>query len=202
MATLCKKCCSYIFSLGLTALSLWLLLYQKTPTCSIEQFDVFALKETTTTNNNNSNNVHYDLKLKNRIINKGIYYDTLNVTFYEKNNFIGNAIFSPFYQGYHKGTHRVGDIEARGVQWENVTAAMMVFRVELATAVRYKHLLWKSKRHHLVVGADLKVNDQGSLVKGKGNKGITLISKAGNNNNKSRFELLGMLDILVFIHFL
>ncbi|KMS98510.1 hypothetical protein BVRB_4g092030 [Beta vulgaris subsp. vulgaris] len=191
-----RSCCGCIFSLGLCALSLWLLLYHKTPTCSIEEFDVFALKEITT----NNKTIHYDVKLKNRIINKGIYYDALNVTFYDKNDIIGNVNFSPFYQGHHKGTHRVGNIDARGVHWENDTATA-IFRVELATVVRYKHLLWKSKRHRLVLGADLKVNDQGSLVKRKGNKGIKLSSGAGKINNKGRFELLGILGILVFIHF-
>lgn len=74
----------------------------------------------------------------------------------------------------------------------------VVFRVELATAVRYKNTFWKTKRHRLVVGADLEVNERGSLVKGKDNKGIKLSSKAVNNT-KGYFQLMA---ILLFIHFL
>ncbi|KAL2943843.1 Protein NDR1 [Bienertia sinuspersici] len=195
-----RSCCSCIFSLGLLALSLWLLFNISRPTCSIEEFNVFALTKTAPSRRNNS--IHYDLKLKNRNFNKGIYYDALNLTFYYKPNLvnvvpIGNANFTPFYQGYGKGTHRVGDIETGGVKWDDTTT--VVFRVELATSLRYKYPLWKTKRRRLVVGADLKVNDEGSLVKAKDNKGIKLSSNAMKNEMK-RFQVLGMLGILIFFH--
>lgn len=45
-----------------------------------------------------------------------------------------------------------------------------VFRVDLATAVRFKILFWKTKRHGLVVGADFDVNDVGMKVTKKGTR--------------------------------
>lgn len=68
-----------------------------------------------------------------------------------------------------------------------------LFRVELTTAVRYKIIFWKTKRHRLVVGADLQVNDDGSLVKRKKKKGIKLSS--GGAKMKAS---LGILGVLVF----
>ncbi|KAL2943842.1 Protein NDR1 [Bienertia sinuspersici] len=199
-----KKCCGCIFSLGALALCLWLLFVTTKPTCSIEEFDVFALTKTIPSSSptGHNNTIYYDLKLKNRNFNKGIYYDTLNLTFYYKPNLvndfpIGNATFTPFYQGHRKSTHRFGDIEAKGVKWEHITK-LAIFRVELATSVRYKHLLWKTKRRRFMVGADLKVNDEGSLVKVKGKKGIKLTSNA--KNDIGHFQVLGILGILLFIH--
>lgn len=73
--------------------------------------------------------------------------------------------------------------------------------MELATAVRFKIIFWKTKRHRLVVGADLQVNDQGSLVKRKKNKGIKLSSQAAAKFKvKSWFHLVGILGIFAFIH--
>ncbi|KAJ8420138.1 hypothetical protein Cgig2_033912 [Carnegiea gigantea] len=187
----CRCCCSFIFTAGLTALFLWLSLRPSSPTCSIEQFDAFALNKTSnsttqtkTKTKTTNHTLYYDLKLKNRNKDMGVYYDALNLTFYYASRPIGNATYPAFYQGHQKDTHRIGSFDAtRGVNWENATAVVStngsaVFRVELATAVRYKIIFWKTKQHRLVMAADLHVNDQGSLVKGKKNKGITLSSGA------------------------
>ncbi|XP_074271012.1 protein NDR1-like [Silene latifolia] len=193
-----KSCCSCgcLVSTAISAIFLWLAFRILTPTCSIENFDVFALQKTP-----NNNSIHYDLKLKNRNFNKGIYYDALNLTFYYKpnrSNFpVGNVTIDSFYQGFWKSTHRVGDIEPKGVNLKNANGDA-VFRVELATEVRYRSPLWKTKRHSLVVGADLKVNDQGSLIKGKGNNGIKLSSAPGRR--MSWISVGGILGTLFFIH--
>lgn len=204
-----RCCCSFIFTSGLTALFLWLSLRSSSPTCSIEQFDAFALNKTsnsTTQTKTTNHSLFYDLKLKNRNKDMGVYYDALNLTFYYASKPIGNTTYPAFYQGHQKDTNRIGSFDAtRGVNWENATAAVStngsaVFRVELATAVRYKIIFWKTKRHRLVVAADLHVNDQGSLVKRKKNKGIKLSSGAAKIVGCLHF--VGILGISVFIHFL
>lgn len=199
-------CCGFVTSVAISAILFWLLLIRTSkPTCSIEEFDVFGLKGKTNNATHPSNTIHYlyDLKLRNKNINKGIYYDALNVTFYYNPNSnsspIGNATFVPFYQGRRKSAHRVGNIEVREVKWGHDDAPEM-FRVELATAVRYKNTFWKTKRHRLVVGANFKVNEHGNLVKRKGNKGIKLSSKA-RMNKTGRFQIVSMLGILIFILF-
>lgn len=191
----CTTCIMPLITIGVL---LWLLIKPSIPKCYIEEFDVFALRENTNSTHLN-NTIYYNLKLKNRNTDKGVYYDTINLNFYYKPNeytslAIGNSTFTPFYQGKYKSTHRVGNIEPRGVRWGNATASTVMFRVELVTAVRYKQPLWKSKRHHLVVGADLSVNDEGSL----GN-GVRLRSNA-QRNRKNRFQLVGLLGILFLVY--
>ncbi|KNA16378.1 hypothetical protein SOVF_089620 [Spinacia oleracea] len=199
----CRCCFSFIFTSGLTALFLWLNLKTTNPTCSIENFDVFTLNKTANTTFRNNHTIRYDLKLNNKENkDKGIYYDTLNLTFYYKPNLsfvtLGNATFNPFYQGHGKNTHRISVIDARGVKWENATATMAEFRVEMNTSVRFKIIFWKTKRHRLDLHADLLVNEQGILVKKKKKKGIKF--KSGVWNSKvCNFYLLGILGIFTYI---
>lgn len=206
-----KHGCCYggVFSITLNAaVFLCLLLHLATalPEITLEDFTVFALKQNTgialkeSTNSTQYNNtIHFDLKLRN-LDKESMDYDALNLTFYYKTNLssfpIGNATFRAFYQRRYGSDHRVGNIEVRGVKWENVTAAV-IFRVELATGVRYQvNTFFKSRRVRFVIGADLRINDEGSLV----NKGVELTSKAGRNIIGS-FEMVGMLlGILFFLH--
>ncbi|XP_021758799.1 protein NDR1-like [Chenopodium quinoa] len=190
-----------IIVLAIAGVLIWLLVKHRYPSFYVDQFSVFSRQETTNSLKNYT--VHYDLRIKNNRHpndNLGIYYDALNVTFYYKqdvNSFpikIGDATFSPFYIRRYRSTHRAGSFDARGVKLENGTASPVIFRVELSTAVRYRKPLWKGKRHRMVVGADFKVNDQGSLI----NKEVKLKSNA-KRNGKVRLELMGILGILVFI---
>lgn len=206
----CGCCCRLIFTSGLTTLFLWLSLRVNSPTCSIENFTVFALNKTANSsiisnNNNNNHTIRYDLKLNNKDNkDKGIYYDTLNLTFYYKLNqtsvLLGNATFKNFYQGHGKKTHRIATIDGgKGVKWENDTATTASFRVELNTSVRYKILFWKTKRHRLDLSAVLLVDETGSLIKRK-KKGIKFTSKAWNSSG-CNVMVLGILGFLSFILF-
>lgn len=47
---------------------------------------------------------------------------------------------------------------------------LAVFRVDLVTVIRFKILLWKTKKHRVVVGADFGVNDVGKKERKKGTR--------------------------------
>ncbi|XP_026438022.1 protein NDR1-like [Papaver somniferum] len=158
----CSQCTGSIFSLGLTALFLWLGFGTFSPKFSIEMFEVPALN-TTSSSKGNSKIIDptFDLRLKNENLNEGVLYDTINVTlYYYQLNIstfvpIGNVSIPAFYQGYGKKAHRVESIPSYGVPWEiakmeilNGSTAM--FRVDLDTKIRYKYPLWKSKRHTIM----------------------------------------------------
>ncbi|XP_021758802.1 protein NDR1-like [Chenopodium quinoa] len=206
----CRCCCSFIFTLGLTALFMWLNLKPSNPVYSIENFDVFALNKTA--NNSiyykNNHTIRYDFKLNNKENkDKGVYYDALNLTFYyfdalnlslANKTLLGNDTITPFYQGHGKNTHRIRTIDARGVKWENATATTSFFRVELNTTVRFKIVFWKTKRRHRFgLFADLHVDEQGILIKRK-KKGVKFRSGA-RNSKCCNFHFLGILGILTFI---
>ncbi|KAJ0046720.1 hypothetical protein Pint_04250 [Pistacia integerrima] len=109
------------------------------------------------------------LKLQNPNKDKGIFYDPVNVTIRNKSNttnitYIGNYIVPKFYQGHKKTAKKVGNLTVDKKVLERAVFAngTAVFRVDMETAVRFKIMAWKTKRHRIVVGADVVVNDQGS----------------------------------------
>ncbi|XP_044462081.1 protein NDR1-like [Mangifera indica] len=100
---------------------------------------------------------------------KGIYYDPVNVTLVNKSNtttYIGNYVIPNFYQGFRKTAKKDDSVDvdkevAKRAVLDNGTA---LFRVDLATAVRFRGIFGTTKRHRIMAGADVEVNDRGTRV--------------------------------------
>lgn len=207
----CRCMFSFIFTTGLTALFMWLSLRGSNPKCSIQNFYVPALNLSANSTVRSSNHsIYFDLKLDNGMKDKGVRYDDLNLTFYYSpnntgyNNLpIGNYTISRFYQGHGKDTHRKALVETRGVPWANASKAVsngtVVFRLDLSTKVRYKILFWYSKKHKLMVGANVNVNATGQKVN---KKGIKLKSAAAAELRVSRLSPIGFFVVFCFLHLL
>lgn len=121
----CKGCCGFILSSGLSALFIWIgIRAASDPVCSIQDFYVPALNKTLNSTTNTS--ISFDLELDNKNTDKGIYYNTLNLTFYYYTSSnqtyfpIANQTFAGFYQGHHKKARRTGTVETTGVPWGEV----------------------------------------------------------------------------------
>ncbi|KAM1807937.1 hypothetical protein ACFX11_030876 [Malus domestica] len=170
-----RRCFNIIFTLGLTALSMWLSLRTSNPKCTIHSFYLPALNRTL--NDTKNTTLFVALRLKNTNSEKGVYYDAVNLTF----RLLPNATSMPvatsavprFYQGHKKTATK--NLVVGPQEWLNWTAVFsgvhpngsVNFRVDLATAVRFKIMFWKTKRHRLNVGADVLVNDSGGKVNEK-----------------------------------
>ncbi|XP_044509632.1 protein NDR1-like, partial [Mangifera indica] len=133
---------------------------------SIQDFYLPALNKFLNTPDNTT--LYFKLKLQNPKKDKGIFYDPVNVTISNKSNtttsYIGSYLVPQFYQGHKKTARKDGSVKAdkevpERAAFVNGTA---VFRVNLATAVRFKIILWKAKRYRIMVAADVLVNDNGS----------------------------------------
>ncbi|MBA0820390.1 hypothetical protein Gohar_022191 [Gossypium harknessii] len=177
-------CCGGIFSLGISALFMWLWIHTSNPKCSIQTLSLPSLSS--------ASNLTADptLSLTLRLVNpnqlKGIKYDPLNVTVYDfpnKSNVIGNILMPGFYQGHRKKATKPGQgtanttVALRAVS-ENGTG---VFRVDMATAVKFKTLYGYSKRHQIRIGADVVVNASGVKVDRKGIRLRSMAPKMGNS---------------------
>ncbi|XP_058072686.1 protein NDR1-like [Magnolia sinica] len=178
-----RSCLGILFTLGLAAFFMWLILRPSKPTLSIEQFYVPALNKTAISNLSATippvnTTVAFHLKLRNENKDKGVYYDALNITLYygPDHSVVGNLTLDSFYQGHKKTAHRMESMKAKGrAFWENATRAVSernstVFRVGLWTAVRYKIYGIKTKRHRFRLVADVDVNAEGAWPKRKGVK--------------------------------
>ncbi|CAH1412399.1 unnamed protein product [Lactuca virosa] len=121
---------------------------QSVAVCSIQDVYIPALNKTR--NSTSYQSIYLDLKLDNENKDKG------------------------FYQGHQKKARRKNWTDTQGVPWDaavNITGGRPpVFRVDLATAVRFKILFWKTKRHKLILGADFEVSDRGQKLQKKGTR--------------------------------
>ncbi|XP_022753945.1 protein NDR1-like [Durio zibethinus] len=181
----CRCCCSFIFTLGLTALFMWLNLRTSNPKCSIQTFYLSMPSLNETLNLTVDRTLNLTLRLDNPNKDKGIKYDTLNVTVYDfpnKSHVLGNILVPGFYQGHKKKATKpvqgtANTTVALQVVYEN---RMGVFRVDMATAVKFKIMFWYTKKHKISVGADVVVNSSGFKVEPKGIRLKSMAPKMGS----------------------
>ncbi|KAJ8622159.1 hypothetical protein MRB53_030688 [Persea americana] len=172
----CRWCTGFIFTLGLTALLMWLSFRPSRPKFSVSEFHIPALNKTSNSNLTSqipptNTSIFFNLKLENPNKDKGIYYDALSLTFYyDALNYsqIGNASIPAFYQGYKKTAHKKGNLSAGArAFWEDATKVVSegkkaAFMVRMVTRVRYKIVGFKTRRHGLNLTAKVEVNDHGT----------------------------------------
>ncbi|XVF03973.1 hypothetical protein REPUB_Repub05bG0040200 [Reevesia pubescens] len=174
--------CGSFISLGLAALFLWLGLRTLNPKCSIQTLYLPSLNRTL---NLTDPTLNLTLRLDNPNKDKGIKYDQLSVTVYDfpnKSHVLGNILVPGFYQGRNKKATKPGQgtanttLALRAVA-ENGTG---VFRVDMATSVKFKILFWYTKKHKIRVGADIVVNASGVQADRKGIRLKSIAPKMGH----------------------
>ncbi|KAF8023879.1 hypothetical protein BT93_F1155 [Corymbia citriodora subsp. variegata] len=190
--SICRCCCSFIFTCGLSALFLWLTLRVSNPSCSIRQFYLPALN--TSLDDHTNTTIFLDVKLSNGNKEKGIYYDPVNLTVYyysDVNQSKWNKTIPGFYQGHQKTAKKNASVATSGVNWTDVVVKneSLVFRVDLATKVRFKIMFWKTKRHRLMVGGNVTLTAQGAK---NGKKDVKLKSGVCKNLGGCCFWQVGI----------
>ncbi|XP_042489806.1 protein NDR1-like [Macadamia integrifolia] len=172
----CQCCTSFIFTLGLTSLFMWLSLRPSSPSFYIQNFYAPALNNTTNTTGATINTtISIDFKIKNTNKDKRVYYDALNITLYYPQNQsipVGNTSVPEFQQGHHKTASKPVTVQPVEISWEdavkNVSSNGTVrFTVYLATSVRYKIIWWITRRHRMKVHVDVNVDKQGKQIEEK-----------------------------------
>jgi hypothetical protein len=203
----CRCCFSFIITLGLTSLFLWLSLRADDPKCTIKHFYLPALNRTL--NDSKNSTLIFELKLDNGNKDKGIYYDDINLTFYDNPNMslsrpMGNFIIPGFRQGQNKKAKRIQTLEV------NTTLATervfpngsAFFRVDMATALRFRIMFWKTKRHKLILWTSVEVDSEGAIPKDHQKKGFRLNSgPPEHGGGGAQMGLLVGLMVLVLLNF-
>ncbi|TKY48978.1 NDR1 protein [Spatholobus suberectus] len=200
----CGRCFTFVVTIGLTALFLWLSLRVDEPRCYLESIYVPALNKSLNSGPNNT--LFFVLRLVNNNKDKGIKYDDVSVSFgvfvvANATRALGNATVPRFYQGHEKKAHKGGSLLAAG----NVTAAVdgrVVYRVDFATEVKYKILFWYTKRDRLWGGANVEINDSGTKAYRKpvrlgGNSPVVI--ESGAPKLRGRYRALVSFCVAAFL---
>jgi len=161
------------------ALFIWLSLRVDEPKLYIDKIYLPALNKTLNSTSRSNTTFTFRLKLNNPNKDKGIQYDPihLNFTFFNTLNAtlpLGNVTLNGFYQGHEKKAKKNGVVEA---SVKNLTASIkgingkVYLRVDYVTAVKYKILVWYTKRDQLWGGANVEIGDSGEKM---GKKSVRL----------------------------
>lgn len=136
----------------------------------------------------------------------GVYYDNLTLTFSYAGTPdsiipVANYSLPGFHQkgGQHGATtHRSDYVTTRAVELSKNESSylLVVFRVDLATAVRFKYSSWTGKRHKVVVRGDVEVN--GVTGKKESQKGIKLKPYAGHHHSQAVYRAVFGISISIY----
>lgn len=212
MAAESKNCCSCCFNLiitmGLAALFLWLSLRADEPKCYLESIYVPALNKSLNSPHNST--LFFTLKLNNPNKDKGIKYDAVHLNFRIFNDSnatrpLADATLQGFYQGHQKKAHKPGNATVTAVDGVNTTVnGKVYFRVDFATRVKYKILVFYKKRQSVWGGANVEINDSGLKVYDKpirlGNLPVRIESGAPKLRGRYHAPVAFFVTVLVVLH--
>ncbi|MED6191608.1 hypothetical protein PIB30_001887 [Stylosanthes scabra] len=167
----CSCCFSFIVTMGLTALFIWLSLRVDQPKFYLDSIYVPALNKSLPSTTTANDTVLFTIKFTNPNKDKGIKYDAvrLNLSLFLSPNstrlLSNSTAVAPFYQGHQKKAHKPSSASFLGnLTPPAVLDGKVYFRVDFATAVKYKILFWYTKRYGMWGGANVEINDKGVKV--------------------------------------
>ncbi|KAI4322819.1 hypothetical protein L6164_022478 [Bauhinia variegata] len=203
----CQCCFSFIITLGLTALFLWLSLRVDEPKCYVGSFYVPALNKTLNTPNNRT--IVFVVELDNGNKDKGIQYDNVSLNFeifVDANTTrpVGNATIVGFYQGHKKEAKKWGYFDSYGVN-RTLVNGKVYFRVNFTTSVKYKILLWYTKRDKLWGGGNVEIDDSGAKTYRKGIRlgaSLPIVESGAPKTRGCYCALLGLFLCILFFRFI
>nr|XP_043627113.1 NDR1/HIN1-like protein 26 [Erigeron canadensis] len=174
---ICSIFLSLLFIVGLIMFILWLSLRPHRPRFYINEFSMASLAQD---GGFASAQAAYNVTARNPNLNIGIYYDAMQLTLYYQNQNIGAMpIMSPFYQS-PKNTTILDSVLARPAlvvdeaRWAQFVAdkirGQVLFRLEVASSIKFKVATWESKRHKIHANCDIGVGPDGLLLSSYANQ--------------------------------
>ncbi|KAJ3700998.1 hypothetical protein LUZ61_004703 [Rhynchospora tenuis] len=145
------------------------------PLFQLKRLYIPALDKSLNTSTNATITFHFSLE--NLEPYSKIYYDPLNITFYDspnQNNSIAEFTLPDFFEREQSDVDYSGTVNAAGLDLETAkseiaTNGFKVFRVALATSVRYDFYgFWKTGRSGYSRSVDVKIGDTGDANLGTG----------------------------------
>ncbi|KAJ0692314.1 putative Late embryogenesis abundant protein [Helianthus annuus] len=168
---ICAVFLSILFTVGLVTFILWLGLRPHRPRFHIQQFSFPSLAEP---NGFSTAQLTFNVTARNPNIEIGIYYDTVNLTLYYRDQVIAQTpLLFPFYQSPKNtaiiyGTLSRPQLKIDNARWTQFLAARkqgaVPFRLDVASSIRFKVSTWDSRRHKMHANCEIGVGPNGMLL--------------------------------------
>ncbi|THU56355.1 hypothetical protein C4D60_Mb11t16400 [Musa balbisiana] len=168
-----KLICSAFLSLLLAAcvllFVLWLALRPHRPRFHVSSFSVTGLSA----NGSAPLTFSFEVAVRNPNQEIAVSYDSVFVSVYYRDDRVGAAeapAAGPFFQPPKNTTvisgkaAGVAPAAAAGTVAREARAGSVVFRLELASVVRFRMSTWDTHRHHLHVSCDVEVGPDGLIT--------------------------------------
>uniref|UniRef100_A0A5B7BKQ3 Late embryogenesis abundant protein LEA-2 subgroup domain-containing protein n=2 Tax=Davidia involucrata TaxID=16924 RepID=A0A5B7BKQ3_DAVIN len=160
-----------LFFLGIITFILWLSLRPHRPRFHIRNFSVPGLAQE---NGFENAQVIFNATARNANQNIGIYYDSMDVKLYYKDQSIGGtSLLIPFYQEPKNTTVLYGVLSGASLtvnnqRWAQFLAdrakGTVIFRLEVSSTIRFKVFTWISRRHKMHANCAVGVGPDGSIL--------------------------------------
>nr|GEV08774.1 NDR1/HIN1-like protein 10 [Tanacetum cinerariifolium] len=170
---LCAVFLGILFIVGIVLFILWLGLHPHRPRFYIHEFSIPSLG-LADTNGFSTAQVTLNLTARNLNIEIGIYYDTMNLTLYYKDQTIAETpLLSPFYQfpkntAIIYGTLSRPTLKIDKARWMQFLAARkcgeVSVKLDAASLIRFKVKTWGSRRHKMHANCEIRVGLNGMLL--------------------------------------
>ncbi|KAL8461269.1 hypothetical protein ACS0TY_032659 [Phlomoides rotata] len=138
------------------------------PSFQIHNFYVPALNNFT---NSTSDSIFFDLSIQNSMLNVGVRYDAVNLTFSYGSMTLGTYTVAGFYQGMDKKAQRREVVMVTSsLPWKEAAlgdlsgGSTAEFRVDIETNVKLKNWFWYFKHKKITAGGRVGVDDSGKKV--------------------------------------
>ncbi|XP_071737948.1 NDR1/HIN1-like protein 26 [Rutidosis leptorrhynchoides] len=167
---ICAVFLCILFTLGLVTFILWLSLRPHRPRFHIHEFSIPSLAETY---GFSSAHITFNMTARNPNINIGIYYDTINLTLYFKDQTIAKTpLLFPFYQSPKNtaiiyGTLLGSELKISTAQWKQLAARKhgdVAFRLDVTSLIRFKVSTWDSRIHKMHANCEIVVGPNGMIL--------------------------------------
>ncbi|WOL15114.1 hypothetical protein Cni_G23895 [Canna indica] len=159
----CGFCLTFLLAIGFLSLYIYVTYHAISPRYDLT---VFSLSTNTSAG---AAVASFELDVANRNKELGVYHDNLNLSlsFTYSNSSSppsATAVVPGFYQGHRKTASKGGSFASSpGRRWPT-TKRSAVLLVTLESAVRYKALAWRSRRHRIRVAAEVSVDSEGKEI--------------------------------------
>ncbi|CAL9095663.1 unnamed protein product [Musa acuminata var. zebrina] len=112
----------------------------------------------------------FELAIKNRNKELGVYHDDLGLSLSLppfNSSSSATAVVPGFYQGHQRTASKAGFFNLSSSSssskrpWAAVASGSAVLRIAVESAVRYKAVAWRSRRHRVSLAAEVAIDGEG-----------------------------------------
>ncbi|RZS16773.1 hypothetical protein BHM03_00048812 [Ensete ventricosum] len=163
---LCRFCLLFLLTILFLALLFYLTYRPIKPRYYLTAFSLL-LNSSSSASGAGAVVASFELAVKNRNKELGVYHDDLGLSL-SLSRFNSSpsatAVVPGFYQGHQRTASKAGFFSPSSSSkgpWAAVANSSAVLRIAVETAVRYKAVAWRSRRHRVSLAAEVAIDREG-----------------------------------------